>query len=71
MMRYILSFCLVVGLTSFLQAQPLTGRTTPEKMLKTAEEQYALMDYYRALEWYEKYYKEERDLDVAKKRIFI
>ena len=67
MMRYILTLILVASMSFVMNAQPLTGRTTPDKMLKTAEEQMALNDYYRALEWYEKYYKEERNLDVANK----
>lgn len=51
-----------VGL-SFLQAQPLR-ESSYETMIETAEEQYALKDYYRALEWYEKAYDESSDQEI-------
>jgi len=43
-----------------LQAQPLRESSYPT-MVATAEEQYELKDYYRALEWYEKAYDESSD----------
>lgn len=66
-MRYIFLSFLFFVLLNNLDAQPLRGQHTAKQMLETAEEQMALKDYYQALEWYEKYYKEERDLEVAKK----
>lgn len=60
----------LIILTSFfvasLTAQPL-NRSTPEMMLKIAEEKYEAFDYYNALEWYEKYYDETKDKTVANK----
>lgn len=47
-----------------LTAQPL-NRSTPETMLKVAEEKYEAFDYYNALDWYEKYYDETKDKTVA------
>ena len=43
-----------------LMAQPL-NKETLASMLKTAEEQMVLKDYYNALEWYEKAYDESKD----------
>jgi tetratricopeptide (TPR) repeat protein len=56
----ILFTCLTI---SFLQAQPLR-ESSYETMIETAEEQYALKDYYRALEWYEKAYDESGDREL-------
>lgn len=66
-MRYIVLCCFFLTFSIVAEAQPLRGQYTAKQMLKTAEAQYAKQDYYQALEWYEKYYKEERNLDVAKK----
>lgn len=65
-MRHILLSFLCLAFLSQLEAQPLRGQTTTNQKLETAEAQLAKKDYYQALEWYEKYYKEERDLAVAK-----
>ncbi len=45
---------------SFIQAQPLR-EASYQTMVATAEEQYELKDYYRAMEWYEKAYDESGD----------
>ncbi len=47
-----------------LFAQPL-NRSKVDEMLATADELYEMRDYYNALEWYEKVYEENRDLDIA------
>lgn len=47
-----------------ISAQPL-NESTPEKMLEVAQKKLAEQDYYNALEWFEKYYDEVRDLNVA------
>ena len=45
-------------------SQPLT--TVPyNQMLETADEMMELRDYYNAIEWYEKAYKESRDPNIA------
>ncbi len=46
------------------QAQPLSSYT-PEIMLKVANEKLAENDYYNALEWFQKTYKEKKDRGVA------
>lgn len=47
-----------------LSAQPL--RSVPrDMMIEAAEESYKKGDYYNAVEWYEKAYKEEKDKDIA------
>ena len=48
----------------FIFAQPI-NTVTPAIMLEVADEKYAENDYYNAVEWYEKAYKELRDQDVA------
>ncbi len=65
-MRYISTLILLAFSIGTLFAQPL-NRSTADEMLQTAEEQYEKRDYYNALEWYEKVYDENRDLDVAYK----
>ena len=65
-MRSILLSFLCFVFLSQVEAQPLRGQTTAKQKLETAEAQLAKKDYYQALEWFEKYYKEERDLAVAK-----
>jgi peptidoglycan-associated lipoprotein len=57
------SIFLFLGL-SLTKAQPV-NRPTYAIMVKTAEEQLAKKDYYRALEWYEKAYEESRDVELA------
>jgi peptidoglycan-associated lipoprotein len=47
-----------------MQAQPLSSYT-PEIMLKVANEKLAENDYYNALEWFQKTYKEKKDRSVA------
>jgi len=65
-MKYIFLSFLCFAFLYQVEAQPLRGQTTTQQKLETAEAQLAKKDYYQALEWYEKYYKEERDLAVAK-----
>ncbi|MEM9823242.1 MAG: hypothetical protein AAF985_19330, partial [Bacteroidota bacterium] len=67
MMRPIISLCLILLTALALQAQPLRGKTTPEKRIKVADEQVVLNNTYKAVELYEEAYKEERDLDLAYK----
>jgi len=47
-----------------MMAQPL-NRPTYAMMISMAEEQMEKLDYYRALEWYEKAYDESKDKDLA------
>jgi peptidoglycan-associated lipoprotein len=47
-------------------AQP-ASRVTPAAMLAVADEQYGKTDYFRAAEWYEKYYEETKDRTVLYK----
>ena len=49
-----------------IQAQPVDEHTF-EAMIEMAENRYAAQDYYRALEWYEKAYKEQRHPQLARK----
>ena len=65
-MRHITTLILFIFTAGTIIAQPL-NRSTAAEMLATAEEQYAKRDFYNALEWYEKVYEEERDLDIAYK----
>ncbi len=65
-MRSIITLILFIFTLGFLNAQPL-NRSTVADMLNTAEEQYERRDYYNALEWYEKAYAEEKDLNIAYK----
>ncbi|MFK8104252.1 MAG: OmpA family protein [Saprospiraceae bacterium] len=51
---------------SVVFAQPITTATV-EKMIEVAEDNLAKYDYYNALDWFEKAYKEERDTEVAYK----
>lgn len=44
-------------------AQPL-NTATPQVMLKTAQEQLEKQDAFRALEWFDKYYDETKDVEV-------
>ena len=66
MMRNILSlfFFFAVVITGY--TQPITTATT-EKMIEVAEDNLDKNDYYNALDWFEKAYKEERNNDVAYK----
>ena len=57
-----LSFFIAVSFA--LQAQPL-NRPTYSMMITMAEEQMEKLDYYRALEWYEKAYEESKDKELA------
>ncbi len=55
--------CIMASLTLAI-SQPLT--TVPyNQMLDTADEMMELRDYYNAIEWYEKAYKESRDPNIA------
>ena len=65
-MRHITTLILFILSIGTLFAQPL-NRSTAEKMLAIADETYAKRDFYNALEWYEKVYDENKDLDVAYK----
>jgi peptidoglycan-associated lipoprotein len=65
-MRHITTLILFIFSIGTLFAQPL-NRATAEKMLAIADETFAKRDYYNALEWYEKVYDENKDLDVAYK----
>lgn len=69
-MRSIITFILFIGTIGLLSAQPL-NRSTVAEMLKTADEQFEKRDYYNALEWYEKAYDEERDINIAYKIAMI
>lgn len=51
---------------SLLIAQPL-NRSTPETMLKTADEQYQLKNWDNARDWYEKYFNDTKDKSVLYK----
>ncbi|HEX5624461.1 MAG TPA: hypothetical protein VFX48_00475, partial [Saprospiraceae bacterium] len=57
-----LSLFLFLNLT--LHAQPATGNTT-DALVKSGDEQIEKGQYYRALEQYEKAYKEVKDKDIA------
>ena len=60
MKRTILSFLIIALALSIATAQPIR-QSTYETMLKVAEQRMDTMDYYHALEWYEKAYEEEED----------
>ncbi len=64
MMRNLLTIFFTVLSACAIIAQPL-NRATPEANLKFAEELYESQDYYNALEKYELYYDEYKDLNVA------
>ncbi len=61
-MRYII-FLFTIATVS-LQAQPITSNTYDD-MLETADTAVSDKNYYNAIEWYEKAYKEERDPATA------
>ena len=61
MKKYILFFALFILSANVMWAQPL-NKQTPNLMLEIAEEQLAIPDYYRALEWFEKAYNEDKPL---------
>ncbi|HEB62111.1 MAG TPA: DUF2225 domain-containing protein, partial [Bacteroidetes bacterium] len=64
MKKLIITYCLLmIGLVA-TQAQPI-NKATPQTMRKTADDSYDAGDWYNALEWYQKSYKELRDDDVA------
>lgn len=63
MKKYISIFIFLFIGTVVCQAQPL-NRATYATMIKLAEEQMELQDYYRALEWYEKAYDESKDREL-------
>ncbi|MEY3052085.1 MAG: hypothetical protein RLY31_1870 [Bacteroidota bacterium] len=57
--------CLLLTATAgWSVAQPL-NRPTYSMMISMAEEQMEKLDYYRALEWYEKAYDESKDRELA------
>ena len=53
MKKLILFSALVVLSVNVMLAQPI-NKQTPEMMVTIGDEQLAIPDYYRALEWYEK-----------------
>jgi tetratricopeptide (TPR) repeat protein len=63
-MRNLLTILFTALAFSALVAQPI-NRATPEANLKFADELYESQDYYNALEKYELYYEEYKDLAVA------
>lgn len=63
MKKYISTLALFLCWVVVSQAQPL-NRATYASMIKTAEEQMELQDYYQALVWYEKAYDESKDRDL-------
>jgi len=65
-MRPISTLILFMFTLGTLIAQPI-NRSTVDEMLATADEQFEMRDYYNALEWYEKVYDENRELDIAYK----
>ena len=61
-----LNLVFVLILSISVQAQPI--RSVPyHMMLETAEASLEKFDYYNAIEWFEKCYKESRDKDIAVK----
>ena len=60
----ILSIIFTLSLAVSLQSQPITANTY-DQMLETADTALNQNNYYNALEWYEKAYKEERDPATA------
>ena len=63
MKNYITAFIFfLIGTSVF--AQPL-NRATYAMMVKTAEEQMELKDYYQALVWYEKAYEDSKDRELT------
>ena len=65
-MRNLFTIFFAALFTGSLIAQPL-NRATPEANLKFANELFEAQDYYNALEKYELYYEETKDLEVALK----
>lgn len=64
MIRYTLSLAFMTIFIVVSFAQPL--REVPyEAMVKAADESYLTGDYFNAIEWYEKAYKEQKDKDFA------
>ena len=63
-MSRLIAFLLFLAFsTTTAFAQPL-NRATAAVNLKTAQDQEAKQDYYRALEYYDKYFEETKDYDV-------
>ena len=62
-MRYITLFVVLFVGSLTLQAQP-SNKPTAETMLRVANEQFEARDYYRAFEWYDKYYEITKDASV-------
>lgn len=63
-MRKIFLITNIVLFSVAIQAQPLTS-TPYDLMLETAHEQFEKGDFFNAVEWYEKCYKEQREPDIA------
>ena len=63
-MRNLLTIFFALLFVSALIAQPI-NRSTPEANLEFADQLYEEQDYYNALEKYELYYEENKDLNVA------
>ncbi len=64
--HFALSLWIFLFFGSTLFAQPATGNT-PDALVRSGDEQIELGQYYRALEQYEKAYKEVKDKDIAVK----
>ncbi|MBK8954690.1 MAG: OmpA family protein [Saprospiraceae bacterium] len=60
------SALLILSTVFILQAQPATGNT-PDALVRSGDEQIEKGQYYRALEQYEKAYKEIKERDIAVK----
>ncbi len=63
-MKKIICCLLLTAAAGWSVAQPL-NRPTYSMMISMAEEQMEKLDYYRALEWYEKAYDESKDRELA------
>ena len=64
MMRNLLTIFFTILFVSALVAQPI-NKSTPEANLEFADQLFEEQDYYNALDKYELYYEESKDLDVA------
>jgi len=62
--KKLLSFFALLFCLEIVQAQPATGNT-PDALVRSGDEQIEKGQYYRALEQYEKAYKEIKDKDIA------
>lgn len=60
-MKKVLLNIILLSLSFFAIAQPLSGRYTYEQKRKTADAQYAGNDFFSALDWYEQCYEDVKD----------